>query len=356
MTFSADVFYSTGLSLSSFYVAMHNDLMASFGIFFRAAMTLYLAYVGYCFAMSQKGGGDATEIGKTFFLILIVYSFAFESTSYYDYVINPFFGLLEDTVSFFLAVSAKVSSAFSKPGGRDYFSNISTITDLFTGLDLMFLDFVKTCQDLIPSGWGMLNPGIILDLLLVFVLLAAYSTMYLAFCVVFIVSYFMMWLLLYLGGIMLLFGCIKETRGWLFGWCRMLANQFLTATLTALVVSVCYGGISSAVFKMTSYDASTLEFSGDFLQLMIWCVLCVVMTLKMQDLAASLTSSTPGSTAGMAGGISFAGGKGLAMGAFAAKAPAVAAGGAIQALGQKAGFIPTGMSATEALKKRIGLK
>ena len=346
MTYSADVFYSICMSLSSFYVALHDDLMSSFGLFFRAFMTLYLVYTGYAFYKKSDNWRDILEM---FCLVAIVYSFVLESQAYFSFVIEPFFEMLEDLLAFLLGIIAKV-------GGGDHFDGVSSLTGLFVGLDKMLLDFWAACTDLTPSGWDMFHPLIIHEFVAIGILLFAYGTMYTLFCVMFIISYFMMWLLFYVGGIMMLFGCIKETRGWFFGWMRMLVNQFLVAVFTALVVAVCYGGIFSAVSKMASFDESSFVLSGEFIQVLIWCALCIAVTLKVPDIAAGLSGSTAGSTSGIAGGISTAGGMATTIGGMASMAPVGAFGAAASFIGHKTGILPTGMSATEALKNKLGIK
>ncbi|WP_316897205.1 type IV secretion system protein [Pseudodesulfovibrio indicus] len=356
MTISANIYYSTCMSLSRFYLSMYGDLMDSFSIFLRAAFTLYIVHVAYQFALNKKEGKDSQDIIITSLLVSTVYVFAFETSGYYNYVIKPTFALLEDILTFILSKVQEASSYLGKPAETDYFSDVTNITQLFTALDMMFLEFMKTCKGLLPSGWKMFNPLLLVDVFAILMLILAYGAMYCCFVFMFIMSYFLMWLLFYVGGIVLILGCFKETRGIFFSWAKMLFNYALVAIFTALVVAVCYAGISQSVYKMTTYDTTMLNFTADFLGLFVWCFICFAITLKTPDLAAGLTNTMAGSTSGIAGALSMGGGKAAAMSAGLGTMHGKGIGALATKAGQMSGVVPSGMSATQRLKDRLGIK
>jgi type IV secretory pathway VirB6-like protein len=333
--------------------------MSSFGLFFKAAFIMYFVYVGYCFAMGEKDGKEPISILKTCILVTMVYAFAFEFGLYYEYVVRPIFDFLTDVLTFFLGHISDATSHISRPEGqKQYFHNINNMTQLFTGLDLMFLDFIKSCSGLIPSGWTViLSPIVVFNLIGVLVLLFAYGAMYVCFIFMFIMSYFMMWMLLYIGGIILIFGCFKETRGVFFTWCKQLANYALISIFTAMVVAICYSGISRAVFAMSNYDTTLWAFTMDFVSVLVWCFICLAITLKVPDLAAGLTSQMAGATSGIAGAISMAGGAGTSVvgaGMMGLGKGHLAAGKGI--INNKDNIAAAGLSATETLKQSLGIK
>jgi len=354
---SAAVYITLTNSLSRFFLEFYGSLMDSFGTFFHAAFVLYFVYVGYRYVLGRVEGHDVTEVLQTCLLVTMAFTFVFHTSLYYEYVVRPAFSMLTDALSFILGTIEKATSVLPQSqGDAQYFKDITSMTQLFTGLDLMFMDFIKTCGGLMPSGWGYLHPGWLLNLLAILILILAYAAMFCCFIFMFIMSYFMMWLLFYVGGIVILLGCIKGTRGIFYGWLKMLFNYALISVFTAMVVAICYSGISRAVFAMTHYDSTTVSFTADFLGLFVWCLICLAMTLKTADLASGLTNTVAGSTAGIAGAISGAGGMAAAAGVGASSFGGGAIGKLATKIGTKAGVIPPGMSATEALKQKLGIK
>lgn len=313
MTVSASIYNSLTISLSRFYLEMYQSMMDSFGIFFHSVFVLYLVYAGFQYLYGEKDGKDVKDIFITCLLVSSVYVLVLQSAGYFNYVIRPTFDLFTDLLTFLFGIVEKVSSQNPTATGQAaYLKEINTMTDLFTGLDMMALEFIKSCKGLLPSSWSLLNPAwAFITLLAILLLIAAYLIMYCAFIFMFILNYFMMWLLFYVGGIVLLLACFKKTRGIFWGWLKMLCNFALTAIFTAMVVAICYSGISQAVFKMSTYTTNTIDFTGDFLGLFIWCILCFAITLKTPEIAAGLTSTVAGSTAGIAGMASMAGGQAM---------------------------------------------
>lgn len=354
---SASVYIVLTNSLSRFFLEFYSALMESFGYFFHAAFILYFIYVGYQYALNRTTGRDITEVLQSCFLVSFAFVAVFHTNLYYDNIVRPAFSMLTDMLGFVLGIIEKAKSVGPQPQGEaQYFKDISSMTQLFTGLDLMFMDFIKSCGELMPSGWGVFQPGWLFNLLAILILIFAYGAMYCCFVFMFFTCHFMMWLLFYIGGIVIMLGCFKGTRGIFYGWLKMLFNYALLSVFTAMVVAICYSGISRAVFAMSHYDNTTVSFTADFLGLFVWCFICLAMTLKTPDLAAGLTSTVAGSTAGIAGAISGAGGKAAALGAGAASLGSGAAG----TLATKAVATPNvealGKSATEILKGRVGIK
>jgi type IV secretory pathway VirB6-like protein len=354
---SAAVYITLTNSLSRFFLEFYGALMDSFSSFFHAVFILYFIYVGYRYAINRTEGRDVWEVFQSCILVSIAFVAVFHTNLYYEYVVRPIFSLLTDMLGFVLGIIEKVKILLPKPeGDAQFFKDITSMTQLFTGLDLMFMDFIKTCGELMPSGWGYLNPGWLLNLLAILILIFAYAAMYLCFTFMFMMSYFMMWLLFYVGGIAIMLGCFKGTRGIFYGWLKMLFNYALVSIFTAMVVAICYSGISRSVFAMSRYDTTTVSFTADFLGLLVWCFICLAMTLKTPDLAAGLTSTVAGGTAGIAGAISGAGGMAAAGSVGATSFGGGAIGGIATKIGSMAGVVPPGMSATETLKQKLGIK
>lgn len=363
MTVSASIYNSLTISLSRFYLEMYQSMMDSFGIFFHSAFVLYFVFAGFQYLYGEKDGKDAKDIFITCLLVSSVYVLVLQSAGYFNYVIRPTFDLFTDLLTFLFGIVEKVSSQNPTATGQAaYLQEINTMTDLFTGLDMMALEFIKSCKGLLPSSWALLNPAwAVINLLAILLLIGAYLAMYCAFIFMFLLNYFMMWLLFYTGGIVLLLACFKQTRSIFWAWLKMMCNFALTAIFTAMVVAICYSGISQAVFKMSTYTTSTIDFTGDFLGLFIWCILCFAITLKSPDIAAGLTSTVAGSTSGIAGMASMAGGQAMA----GSHAVGMAAGkGTLGAgvwgwnnrkdLGSAFKNIPGG--ATQVLKDKLGIK
>ena len=359
MTISASIYQSFTISLSRFYLAMYESLMSSFGLLFHAAFVLYLVYVGHKYVLDKMDGGDTRDVLVSCIMVTGVYTLVVSSSSYFEYVIRPSFALFSDVLTFMFGIIEKIQSYNPSPtGNADYLKEINTMHDLFQGLDLMALEFIKSCKGLLPSSWSLLNPAwAFITVLAILLLIAVYLTMYLTFIFMFITSYFMMWLLFYVGGVALLLGCFKETRGLFWGWLKMLFNNALVAIFTAMIVAICYSGISHAVFKMTTYSTNTIDFTGDFLGLFIWCILCFTITLKAPDLAAGLTGSIASGTSGIAASASAAGGLAMTGSQFASAGVAkgqMAAGGAVWS--NRNNIARSAGSATEALKAKLGIK
>lgn len=357
MTGSAAIYHGLNSCLLRFYIAVYNDLMDSFGLFLQGAVAVYIIYVGYCFVMDEKEHKELIEMVKSCILFVVAYAAVFEFGSYYEYVIKLIFDIQTDILTYLLGHISDATSHIDRPDGqKQYFMDINNMTDLFTGLDLMFLDFIKSCGGLLPGWAAILSPMALFNLLGVLVLLFAYGAMYTCFIFMFIMSYFMMWLLFYVGGIIIVLGCFKGTRSFFFTWCKQLLNYSLIAIFTAVVVAVCYSGISQAVFKMSNYDSTVWAFTMDFLSVLVWCFICLAITLKVPDIAAGLTSQMAGSTAGIAGAISMAGGVGasaMGVGMMGFGKGSAAAGKA--AYGNRDSLSSGFHSATESLKAKLGI-
>jgi len=357
MTPSAAIYKTLNTSLTRFFLEMHNELMSSFSLFFNALLIMYFVIMGYKYMMDEKEGKDIWETLRSCLLVGVVAYVVMDRGIYFNYVISPVLELLKDILAFILGVIVKAQSLLPPAKGEaTYFKNISSITQLFTGLDMMFLEFMKTCKGLLPSGWEFLNPLFLIDLLAILILILAYASMYCAFVFMFLMSFFMIWVLFMIGGIVLMFGCFKETRGVFFAWTKMLFNYAFIAIFTALVVAICYSGISRSVFAMSHYKSSTFDFTGDFLSLLIWCAFCLAMTLKVPDLAAGLTGSLAGGTSGIAAGISKAGGVAAAGSTALGMGYGKAGLGIGKFASDKSGLSGKIGNATQILKNKLGIK
>ncbi|MBI9109525.1 MAG: type IV secretion system protein [Spirochaetales bacterium] len=355
---AAEIYGSLNFSLARFFLEMHNDLMSSFSLLLRAGLVLYFVYKGYKYMLDESEGKDILEVAKTCLLVTFMYYSVFESGIYYNTIVRPSFDFLTELLSYILSVISKAKTLLPPVDGEvQYFADITNMTQLFEGLDMMFLDFITTCGGLVPSAWTMLTPGWILTILGILALILAYGAMYCIFVFMFIMSYFMMWLLFMVGGIVCILGCFKGTRGIFFGWVKMLCNFSLISIFTAMVVAICYSGISRAVFAMSHYESTTVKFTGDFLGLFVWCFICAAITLKAPELASGLTNAMSAGTGGVANALSSGGSataSGASAGGKAAGRGARNAGRAIQAGSGNLGG--TGMNATQLLKSRLGIK
>jgi type IV secretory pathway VirB6-like protein len=316
MSPSASVYSIVNTGLAHFYIQIFNNLMSSFGYLLHSLVTLYVVYVGFTYAMGEKEHRELMELLKSGLLVVAVSFFAFDSQLYFKYIIKPFVQQLTDITSFLLSnISSLHDTTAPDTDKAYYFSKVGTLKQLFTSLDAMFLDFIKACTQLLPGSWTeILSANILFNLLGVAALLFAFGAMYTGFAIIFIMSYFVMWLLFYVGAIAMLLGCFKATRGIFFSWLRQIANQALIIIFTTVVVAVCYNGVSVSVYTMTQYDSSMWTFTEDFLSLICWCFVCLAITLKTPDIAAAFTQQMAGATSGIAGAISTAGGTATALG------------------------------------------
>lgn len=135
----------------------------------------------------------------------------------------------------------------------------------------------------------------------------------------------------------------------------IITSILLPVIFASITLGLTFNGIVSSVAKLEHLDITNI-FTFDYLSLIAWCAITIALFLKCSDFAAGLTSTMAGSTAGIAGAISGAGGKAAAFGAGATSFGSGAAGTSVKKAGFMAGLIPPGMSATEALKKKLGIK
>lgn len=330
MTLTQEIFNTISAYYDGYFHAIYEQLMQSFIVFFRSAMILYTAYIGMEVAYGKER--YLPDIVKNYLIILVIYSFALETNVYNEFIATPFIDIVEKLSVFFA-------------GGES--------TSIFASLDQAALDFIDATTKAWPNS---LNP---LDHLFAFVaqlfLYLCFFTMFFAFLVIYCISYFAMNVFFLLGGIFILLGAVKETRGLFFAWLRNLFQFALTIIFASITLGLTFNGIVSSVAKLEHLDITNI-FTFDYLSLIAWCAITIALFLKCSDFAAGLTSTMAGSTAGIAGAISGAGGKAAAFGAGATSFGSGAAGTSVKKAGFMAGLIPPGMSATEALKKKLGIK
>lgn len=203
-----------------------------------------------------------------------------------------------------------------------------------------------------------------MGLVAVVVLYFVFFTMFFAFLTIYCISYFSMCLFFLVGGIFILFGTIKQTRGLFFAWLRNLFQHGVTIVFASISLGLSFQGVSAAIKRLGMLDAANI-FTFDYFSLIAWCLITLALILKSPDFAAGLTSTMAGSTAGIAGAMSTAGGAGAA--ALAGASGAGAAGAARGAIGAgswlynnrgnyKGGLADLGTSATQMLKNKLNIK
>ena len=330
MTLTQEIFNTISAYYDGYFFAIYEQLMQSFILFFRTMMIIYTIYLGYKVASGKEN--YLPGIIKTYLTILILYTFTLETNVYNEFVVTPFMDTVEKLSVFFA-------------GGES--------TSIFASLDQTALDFIHTTAKVWPNS---LNP---LDHLFAFfaqlLLYFFFFTMFFAFLVIYCISYFAMNVFFLLGGIFILLGAVKETRGLFFAWLRNLFQFGLTIIFASITLGLTFKGIVSSVAKLEHLDITNI-FTFDYLSLIAWCAITIVLFLKCADFAAGVTSTMAGSTAGIAGAISGAGGIAAAGSVGATSLGGGAVGGIATKFGAMAGVVPPGMSATEALKQKLGIK
>ena len=330
ITLSQEIFNTIMAYYDGYLLALFNQLMSSFSTFFRAIMVLFTAYTGFKIAMGNSH--NWLDILKPYLLVVLVYAMVLETDAYTTYIVNPFLDTVNNLSIFF----AKGES-----------------TMIFTALDQLALRFIDATTQVWPNS---LNP---FDHLFAFVALLilyfAFFVMFFAFLVIYCISYFAMNIFFLVGGIFILFGCIDQTRGLFFAWLRNISQFALTILFASITLGLTFNGIVTSVEKIEYLDITNI-FTFDYLSLIAWCAITIALFLKCSDFAAGLTSTMAGSTAGIAGAMSVAAG-GMATASAGATGMA---GGALGAGATRAasmtGMIPRGMSATQALKQKLGIK
>jgi len=335
ITLSQEIFNTIVSYYDGYLTAQYDTLMSSFKIFFRSVLIIWLIYCGYKLASNKEESWF--DIIKTFLLVLVVYTFVLETDAYRAWIVNPFIGWVNDLCIFF----ARGESS-----------------KLFSALDKQALFFMDHVGKLWPSGWNPLDYFIAAVAILVMYFM--FFVMFFAFLVIYTISYFSLCIFFLVGGIFILFGCIKATRGLFFAWLRHVFQFALTIIFASITLGLSFNGIKQSIAKIPHLDVSNI-FTFDYLSLLAWCAITIALFLKSPDFAAGLTSTMAGSTAGIAGAMSTAAGAGaagVAGGTASGAAGAVGAGAWLynnrKDLG--GGIRDLGSSATQALKDKIGIK
>lgn len=319
---------------NTYFFNIFDNLMDSFGIFFRAMMVLYTVFTGYVWMTARD---DSQAIVKSFFLVAMFYTLVMETDLYMDTVYMPFMGMVEDISTFFLQ-------------GKAYASVFVTLDQLVDG-------FIAKSAALWPSGsWW---PSDYIFAIIGFVALYGFFfTMIFAFLAVYVISFFSMCLFLLLGGIFILLGTIDKTRSMFFAWLKNLLQFAFTIIFASIILGIASDGVMNSIDDLGRLDVNNL-LTPDFFGFIGWCALTIVLFLKSSDFAAGLTGTIAGGTAGIAGGMARAGGL---------TAAGLAGGGALSAhgglagagyLAGKAGMDRTAAfteNALERLKRMRGIK
>lgn len=314
---SAVVFSNLILMCTQYVASIYEGLMDSFGLFFRAIVTLYIVYTGFRYYKAESKV-SVYDLLLSCVIASSIYSVVFEWAWFYDFVIKTAVNLTLDISSYFI-------SKAPTSGGAEGFGNVH---EVFNSLDQTVMVFFRSIQDLSPKGNLLTNAWrYVCFVLAMGPLFMAFLAMYAAFFVVFGVAFFSMFIFFILGGPCLLFVAFKETRHVFFTWCRGLLNYMLLAVVAAIVMGICGKGISEAVSAFTAQSETvSVIISESYLKILIWCAFCFAMILKSPDFAAHMTGTMAGSTSGIAGALS-AGTSALGGGLFAAsKFTGVAAG------------------------------
>nr|WP_287412658.1 type IV secretion system protein [Pseudodesulfovibrio sp.] len=341
---SANIFSNLILMNTQYVSAIYGELMESFGMFFRAFVTLYIVCTGYKFYKAESKM-SVYDLLISCIIASSLYAVIFEWTWYYDFVIETAVNLTLDASSFFIS-SAPTS------GGSEGFGNVH---EVFRSLDQTVIDFFRAIEDLSPKGNFLTNAWRYFCFILAMIpLFTIFMAMYASFFVIFGIAFFSMFIFFIMGGPCFLFVAFKETRHIFITWCRGLLNYMLLAALAAIVMGICGKGISEAVLAFTMQSETvSIIVSDSYLKILIWCAFCLAMILKSPDFAAHMTGTIAGSTSGIAGALS-AGTSALAGGLFVGSKMAGGAAGGAAWKGAKWGADKMGeggMNALERLKR-----
>lgn len=292
---SAAIFSNLIVMNTKYVQNIYGNLMESFGLFFRAFVTLYTVYVGYRFYKAESKA-SVYDLLISYLIAAGIYAVVFEWTWFYDVIIETSVNLTLDLASFV------ISSATSLDGAINY----NNVHEVFKSLDQTVIDFYTAIQSLSPKGNFITNAWRYVCFGLAMIpLFMAFLAMYAAFFVIFGVAFFSMFIFYVMGGICLLFAAFHETRHIFFTWVRGLLNYMLLAVFAAVIMGICGKGIndSVAIFATQSETASVIV-SEAYLKVLIWCAFCLAMILKAPDFAAHMTGTMAGSTSGIAGALS----------------------------------------------------
>ena len=310
-----------------YFVEIFDTLMSSFRPLFVSILSLWTVFKGYELA-TNKGEQPVFEILKTYLITVVLYFFVLETQAYREWIVGPFLLELNNLCAFFTGLHS---------------------AQLFEALDKQAMLFLDSTTNIF--SWSLNPADYVFQFVAFLVLNFVFFAMFFAFLAIYCISYFSMNIFFLVGGIFLLFGAIKKTRGLFYAWLRNLCQFALTIIFASITLGLCFEGITNAVKKLADLDTANF-WTLDFFSLIGWCLITIALFLKSSDFAAGLTTTMAGSTYQMAAAMSSAGGKTAAvsagMSALGLKGGGAAAGWLDQKTGGHVG------NAYERLKQRFG--
>ncbi len=335
---SGKIYEEIFVKLNTFLHVLYPNLSGGFGNLVRAVSILIICCVAIGWAYGNVS--KTKEVGISVILVSIFFPFLYDGNQYFNWVVNPVLAQITSLCDFFVQeISSKDTLGTSLKGYKA----------LFLKLDSMFYTITHTLQNIQLDGgiWNKFLFKVAAEIGSM-LLIAIYAVLYIAFLAIFIIATFALHIYFLIGGIMIFFVSFKRTRHLCWAWCKAVANQGLVMIFASIVMSLCIFAIEASLDTFAKNAASAgIFFTIDFLVLVLWCVACFIMLLKVPDLSATISGGMAGSTSDIVRTVSTLGG--------AAVGGASYAGGKL-VKGAKAGGKAAGRMGAKAYSSLMGLK
>lgn len=289
-----EIFIAVLQQLEVYFSAIFGSLMASFGVFMRSFVVLYMLLMAIAFFKSTFAE-HTKEIGSSIILIAVLHGFIMEASYYHDWVVTPIRDMALDLASFFVNAGVKGG------GGME---------DLFIKLDEAFVKMKDTIDFIFPRSNPLADlANYIKATFALGAMVLAFGIVYVAYMILICMGIFSMYVLFIVGGPCIFFAAFKQTRFVTWSWCRAMANYSLLIIFASLVMGICINGISNAMDLLAqNSDPSLGYFTREVGYVICWSLLSFGLLLKSADYASALSGGMAGSTAMVTGGLALVGG------------------------------------------------
>ena len=161
-----------------------------------------------------------------------------------------------------------------------------------------------------PTGNVLTNAAIYLEAAICLGPLAfAFIAMYVGFIALLLIGFGSIYIYGTIGGICIFLAPFPATRQYFKAWVRGMVQNSLLVIFSAIIMSCCIEGLKASVQAWAATGINPTEFfTSEFFICLCWPILTLALLLKAPDFASSISGGIAGSTAGIAGGISLAGG------------------------------------------------
>jgi len=288
------IFFTTLNKLKEYLVKFYSLFSDSFYNPATVIIILYIVIVGY--RVIQGNYGEKTkEVVISLFMVPIMYTIAFDSSLFIEWIYTP----INET-------SLSLTGFFLNDGNR----NIS-ISQMFANMDEKFGSIFNAISDAYQKydGW---NVGKRVLIAIVTVILGLiYAFLYLVFVVLLLLGYFAIHVMMVIAVIPIFLAAFKDTRHIFYTWLKASINYALIPVFAAIVMSITMFFLDLAITQISQLDlAKEWPFNQSMALAMLIGAMSIFFHLKAPEFAAAVTGGTPSGMNGFvaAVGASIAGG------------------------------------------------